>query len=346
MQQSCLRARKPSCPYHIQPHPTQPGKPRSQQAVHCPSPHPAGSSEALLSGQRPPFALLVQALQGGQAAGAAAGQRRRADVPPVVSECFVVSHCQRGQAMRRSQGRGCSESLRARQLLTTTLLSATPRWPRRACGAQPSATCRCSQTMSASSTAWGRPRRWVSGWAEACSTRQAALRSLAGAALASLAGLGTRATRNPPTHPQLRCPAGQAAGPKKGGRRRGRARPAAAADRGYHGCGWAGRGLDVFSTSASGICQAPPASSGLPPQRPPSNGVRPATVAEFRELSQWAGADGGRLDRVKRLLKLTRGWEEARDHAMRVSSSCVQQLRGWALCQALCQDPAGSTTAA
>ena len=48
----------------------------------------AGSSEALLSGQRPPFALLVRALCGGE--GAAAGERAEG-IPPVVSEGFVVS---------------------------------------------------------------------------------------------------------------------------------------------------------------------------------------------------------------------------------------------------------------
>lgn len=49
---------------------------------------PAGSSEALLSGQRPPFALLAVALRGGEGAGA--GQRAEG-VPPLVSEGFVVS---------------------------------------------------------------------------------------------------------------------------------------------------------------------------------------------------------------------------------------------------------------
>jgi len=44
----------------------------------------AGSSEALLSGQKPPFALLVRALDG------ASGQGR-ADIPPAASEGFVVS---------------------------------------------------------------------------------------------------------------------------------------------------------------------------------------------------------------------------------------------------------------
>lgn len=60
--------------------------------LRTPSPHvhsgPAGSSEALLSGQRPPFALLVRPMQAGEGAGAG---ERAAGILPLVSEAFVVS---------------------------------------------------------------------------------------------------------------------------------------------------------------------------------------------------------------------------------------------------------------
>ena len=55
---------------------------------------PAGSSEALLSGQRPPFALLVSPLQAGEGAGAG---ERATGIPPLVSEGFVVSWAEAGR---------------------------------------------------------------------------------------------------------------------------------------------------------------------------------------------------------------------------------------------------------
>lgn len=44
----------------------------------------AGSSEALLSGQRPPFALAVAVVD-------VESGKRREDIPMAVSDCFVVS---------------------------------------------------------------------------------------------------------------------------------------------------------------------------------------------------------------------------------------------------------------
>ena len=35
----------------------------------------------------------------------------------------------------------------------------------------------------------------------------------------------------------------------------------------------------------------------------------------------WAEAEPKRLDSVRKMLKLTKGWEEAREHALKVSSS-------------------------
>ncbi len=41
-------------------------------------------------------------------------------------------------------------------------------------------------------------------------------------------------------------------------------------------------------------------------------------VGEFRDLVVWAEADPRRCDSVRKMLKLTKGWEEAREHALRV----------------------------
>jgi hypothetical protein len=41
-------------------------------------------------------------------------------------------------------------------------------------------------------------------------------------------------------------------------------------------------------------------------------------VGEFRQLVLWAQEDAKRCDSVKRMLKLAKGWEEARDHVLKV----------------------------
>jgi hypothetical protein len=47
--------------------------------------------------------------------------------------------------------------------------------------------------------------------------------------------------------------------------------------------------------------------------------MRVRAVGEFKELVLWAEEEGRRCEGVKRMLKLTRGWEEARDHTLKVS---------------------------
>lgn len=54
--------------------------------------------------------------------------------------------------------------------------------------------------------------------------------------------------------------------------------------------------------------------SGLPAvASPPYESVM--HVGEFRQLVTWVEKSAKRLDGMKKILKLTRGWEEARDHA-------------------------------
>lgn len=70
--------------------------------------HPTGSSEALLSGQRPPFALFARAVEAmEEGAGVQQGQRR-AGIAMVVSEGFVVNW------RRWRAGHRCHTGLRAR----------------------------------------------------------------------------------------------------------------------------------------------------------------------------------------------------------------------------------------
>ncbi|PRW58095.1 CSE family protein [Chlorella sorokiniana] len=149
-----------------------------------------GSSEALLSGQRPPFALLVRALQGGEGAGAG---ERVAAIPPLVSEGFVV---------------------------------ATPR------------------VRSASKKA--------------------------------VPALGDHVSK-------LNCA-------KLKDLRR------AASDAGVQGLA-----LPLAAVN---------------------------TVGEFRQLAVWAQEDPSRLDQVKKMLKLTKGWEEARDHAL-IAVGADERLRAF-----------------
>ena len=58
----------------------------------------------------------------------------------------------------------------------------------------------------------------------------------------------------------------------------------------------------------------------------PINSV--TTVAEFRELVQWAIGNKERLKALKKLLKLTRGWDEAVEHAMTAVEDDTL-LRAW-----------------
>lgn len=77
--------------------------------------------------------------------------------------------------------------------------------------------------------------------------------------------------------------------------------------------------------------------------RPPARTMPP--VGEFRQLVLWAQEDAKRCDSVKRMLKLAKGWEEARDHVLKVGGGAMQCNvggagrgwrvglgRGWALC--------------
>ena len=52
---------------------------------------------------------------------------------------------------------------------------------------------------------------------------------------------------------------------------------------------------------------------------------RAAAVGEFRQLVLWALEDDPRCERVKRMLKLAKGWEEARDHVLKVCRCWVKQ---------------------
>ena len=42
-------------------------------------------------------------------------------------------------------------------------------------------------------------------------------------------------------------------------------------------------------------------------------------VREFKALLEWAEEESTRCDITKKVLKLTKGWEEARDHVFKVS---------------------------
>jgi hypothetical protein len=58
------------------------------------------------------------------------------------------------------------------------------------------------------------------------------------------------------------------------------------------------------------------------------------TVGEFKSLVEWASQDNARLMTMKKVLKLTKGWEEARDHAaMAVRDDSL--LRAWYLPKSL-----------
>lgn len=46
--------------------------------------------------------------------------------------------------------------------------------------------------------------------------------------------------------------------------------------------------------------------------------VQRTAVSEFRMLIKWAEEDDDRCSSVKKILKLTKGWEEARDHVLKV----------------------------
>lgn len=46
-------------------------------------------------------------------------------------------------------------------------------------------------------------------------------------------------------------------------------------------------------------------------------------VGEFKELVEWAELDAARCEAVKKMLKLSRSWEEAREHAMKVRLGCA-----------------------
>ena len=50
-------------------------------------------------------------------------------------------------------------------------------------------------------------------------------------------------------------------------------------------------------------------------------------VGEFKQLATWAEQEGKRCDSVKKMLKLTKGWEEARDHALKVGPLMMRQLQ-------------------
>ena len=46
-------------------------------------------------------------------------------------------------------------------------------------------------------------------------------------------------------------------------------------------------------------------------------------VGQFRELVQWAEEDRSRCESVKKVLKLTKGWDVARDHALTAVRACM-----------------------
>lgn len=44
-------------------------------------------------------------------------------------------------------------------------------------------------------------------------------------------------------------------------------------------------------------------------------------MGEFRDLVSWAEQDAPRCDAMKKMLKLTKGWEEAKEHALKVATT-------------------------
>ena len=52
-------------------------------------------------------------------------------------------------------------------------------------------------------------------------------------------------------------------------------------------------------------------------------------MGEFKQLATWAEGDPTRLEAVKKMLKLTKGWEEARDHAAKVRGSGGACVLAW-----------------
>lgn len=53
-----------------------------------------------------------------------------------------------------------------------------------------------------------------------------------------------------------------------------------------------------------------------------------AAVGEFRELCMWADKDRALCETLKKVLKLTKGWDAAKEHAMQAVTS-DHQLRIW-----------------
>lgn len=68
------------------------------------------------------------------------------------------------------------------------------------------------------------------------------------------------------------------------------------------------------------------AHTGGPPLQPPLAAV--TTVADFRRLVEWARQDQDRIEKVKKCLKLTKGWDEACAHAATAVGSDTR-LRMW-----------------
>lgn len=85
---------------------------------------------------------------------------------------------------------------------------------------------------------------------------------------------------------------------------------------------------DVVRVTSSVLPCPVPASSPRRHQAPLCCSAFSA-VGEFRQLVAWAQEDAARCDQVKKMLKLTRGWEEARDHAMKVGQAPGRSLANY-----------------